>query len=419
MTTLSELRIPHSGSVENAKLVSWLIAEGAAFSAGQALYEIETDKTVMEVEAEADGVLARCEAEVGAEMKVGDRVGWTAPVGATASDLAAAVRALDASSSAAPAAAPPAAPTSSAASVDAGAATARPAAEAGARLSPLVRRLAAEHGVDLATVTGTGAGGKITGDDVLNAAKGGSAGVPTLPGYEAVAVKAVANSSRRKAIARRLLESARNTATLTADMQIDLTMLLAARERLNSRRKAAGASGVSVLSFIAHDLCKVLRQRPDFNASYTESHTLLWQDLHLGVAVDSPEGLVVPVIRHADQMDVEQLDAAVRSLAARAREGKLQPADLEGATFTLSNPGSLGPVLRAEAVLNPPQVALLGLPAVLRVPVAVQAEGGAWAVEVRPVVRPSLSFDHRALDGGQVIAFLDDLRQRIETLAED
>jgi pyruvate/2-oxoglutarate dehydrogenase complex dihydrolipoamide acyltransferase (E2) component len=125
------------------------------------------------------------------------------------------------------------------------------------------------------------------------------------------------------------------------------------------------------------------------------------------------------VIRQAEQLSLAELEAAIRSLAERARQGQLRPDELEGGTFTLSNPGSLGPVLRAEAVLNPPQVALLGLPAMLRVPVAVAGADGKYEIAVRPVMRPSLTFDHRALDGGQVIHFLNELRHLLEGASAD
>jgi pyruvate/2-oxoglutarate dehydrogenase complex dihydrolipoamide acyltransferase (E2) component len=123
---------------------------------------------------------------------------------------------------------------------------------------------------------------------------------------------------------------------------------------------------------------------------------------------------VVPVIRAADTLSVNQLHTAIQALALRARDGSLQQSELEGGTFTVSNPGSLGPVLRAEAIINLPQVAILGLPAIIRTPVAIEEPDGTYTVAVRPVIRPSLSFDHRALDGGHVIAFLSDLKQLLE-----
>src|SRR5262245_21257047 len=188
MGMLTELKIPHMGSVENAKVLGWLVPEGGAFKAGQPLYEIETDKTVLEVEAEADGVLARCEAREGDEKKVGDRVGYAAPVGSSRSDIDAALRAL----------AEPAAEIAPAATrVDVAGASDAPS---GARISPLVRRLAAEHGVDLSKLEGSGPGGRIVGDDVLRAAQvktGSETSTGALPGYEGIPVDAVPNTARR------------------------------------------------------------------------------------------------------------------------------------------------------------------------------------------------------------------------------
>lgn len=135
--------------------------------------------------------------------------------------------------------------------------------------------------------------------------------------------------------------------------------------------------------------------------------------VHLGIAVDTPEGLVVPVVRNAESLNARGLTDAIAALADKARAGTLRPQDMEGGTFTISNPGSMGPVVRAEALLNPPQVALLGLPGIVRAPVAIK-DGDGWAMAVRPLLRLSLSFDHRALDGGPVIAFLNTLKATLE-----
>ena len=151
------------------------------------------------------------------------------------------------------------------------------------------------------------------------------------------------------------------------------------------------------------------------NASYTDSHTLLWKVVNLGIGVDTPEGLIVPTLRDASTLTVQQIDTAIADLALRARAGNLAATELDGGTFTISNPGAIGPVLRAEAILNPPQVALLGLPGIVRLPIAIETAAGEYRVEVRPVLRPSLTFDHRALDGGPVIRFLNDLKAALES----
>jgi len=423
MTNLKELRIPHMGSVENARLVTWHIEQGAAYAAGQVLYEVETDKTLTEVAADEDGVLAHRVADEGDEMKVGDLVGWWAAAGTSAEALAAAVLAMKSGRVAETG--------SSAAQVGV---RVSPVAvipdrqEAGAaedtRISPRVRQLAREHGIDLATVVGTGPGGRISGDDVLRVAAGtrsssapaaSSEGVELPAGYTGIPCEVRANSTRRRTIARRLAESARSAPHLTADMQIDLGALLEIRSQLNTRRKADGLATVSVLSFIAAAVCRLLPQHPDLNATFTDAHTLHWRIVNLGIAVDTPDGLVVPVIRDAARLELAELNDAIATIATRAREGTLRADELEGGTFTISNPGSMGPVLRAEAILNPPQVALLGLPGMLHAPVAIEDGHGGHRVEVRPLLRPALTFDHRALDGGQVIRFLNALKRELET----
>lgn len=414
---LAELRIPRMGSVENATVVSWRIEERETFVAGQAICELETDKTVTELEAESAGMLAKKLAEAGDELKVGDLIALTAPPDVSSDAIDRALEARQKPASLSVTAAPVAVSASEASAPQASASGATPAGLE--RISPLVRRLAKEHGVDLGTVLGTGLGGKITGDDVLRVAgavvqAGSTSQVPLPAGYNGVPNEVRPHSTRRKAIARRLVESARTAPHLTADMQIDLSSLLSKRKQLNAARQTAGQSGISLLAFIAQATANLLLKHGDLNATFTESHQVLWKTVNLGIGVDTPDGLVVPVIRNAERLSVEQLAAAIEGLAANARRGALKAQDLDGGTFTISNPGALGPVLRAEAVLNPPQVALLGLPGMLHTAVAVETSPGDYRVEVRPIIRPSLTFDHRALDGGHVIRFLNDLKAVLE-----
>jgi len=420
MTLLRDLTIPRMGSVENARLVSWRVAEGARFVAGAVLCDVETDKTLTEVEADGDGILARQLAAEGDELKVGDLIGLVADSGSSLDAITEALRAREYAAGRSV----PAEPDTSARSVDAAqpattgdASRAAEPTSAAAKLSPYARRLARERGVELSTTRGTGPGGRITGDDVLQASVdaatvSGAAASSELPGYDGIPVDREAHSTRRRAIARRLAESARTAPHLTADMQVDMTALLAARQR----SKTSQSSPVSMLGYIAHATAQLLKRHPKLNAAFTDSHLLRWQVVNLGIAVDTPEGLVVPVIRGAEDLSLAQVSSAIGDLATRGRAGTLRSAELEGGTFTISNPGSLGPVLRAEAILNPPQVALLGLPAMIHAPVAVETSPQQFAVEVRPLLRPSLTFDHRALDGGDVIRFLNDFKAMLEAL---
>jgi len=230
-------------------------------------------------------------------------------------------------------------------------------------------------------------------------------------GYEDIPREVIRLRARRKAIARNM-EAARQVPCLTADMQIDLSELLAARAEHNA---AVGADGkVSILAFLARAAVSALGEFPGLNATYAGNAVLQWTPVNLAVAVDSPGGLVVPVIADAQRMNVVQIGTRIAELAARAREGALGLEDLAGGTFTLSNPGSVGPVLRAEALLNPPQVALLGLPGLKKIPVVVTSLEGEDQVAVRTVVCPSLTFDHRVIDGAEVVRFLDAMRHRVE-----
>ena len=235
-------------------------------------------------------------------------------------------------------------------------------------------------------------------------------------GYGEVPHTVVRLKARRRAVARNLTLAAA-IPSLTADVQVDLTALLAARAEWNT---ANPEEKVSVLAFLARACVHALSEHPDLNASYTDTALIRWDTVHLGVAVDSPGGLVVPVVRDAQHLGVRELAAAVKDLAERARGRGLSAEDLTGGTFTLSNPGAVGPSLRAEALLNPPQVALLGLPGVRRIPVVVPGPDGAEVVEIRSVICPSLTFDHRAFDGGEAIRYLSTLTAAVQswTLAD-
>ncbi|MFC5950464.1 2-oxo acid dehydrogenase subunit E2 [Pseudonocardia lutea] len=229
-------------------------------------------------------------------------------------------------------------------------------------------------------------------------------------GYADVPHTRVRLKARRRAIARNL-EAAARIPSLTADVQMDMTALLAARSEWNAGHPEAK---LSVLAFLMRAAVAALRVHPDLNASYTETAMLQWSTVNLGVAVDSPGGLVVPVVRAAERLGVAELGVAVKDLAERVRGRGLTGEDLVGGTFTVSNPGAVGPSLRAEALLNPPQVGLLGLPGLRRVPIVVGA-GAEERVEIRSVLCPSLTFDHRALDGGEAIRYLTTLTAAVES----
>ncbi|MBT2248185.1 2-oxo acid dehydrogenase subunit E2 [Arthrobacter sp. BHU FT2] len=232
------------------------------------------------------------------------------------------------------------------------------------------------------------------------------AATPELPpGYEDIGFEVVRFPPRRRAIARNM-EAAAAIPSLTADLQVDLTTLLAVRSRWEGDRP-------SIMAFIAKAAAEALMEFPDLNATYTERHLIRWGTVNLSIAVDTPGGLVTPVLRDAHKRSAPEISNEIAGLAKRAHDRTLQPSDFAGGTFTLSNPGAIGPSLRAEALLNPPQVALLGLPGIRKIPVVVGTPDEE-RIAVRSTIAPSLTFDHRPVDGSTAVKFLMALRDRLE-----
>ena len=435
-TVLIEVKIPHMGSVENATVTQWYKAEGDAVTEDDVICEIQTDKVVTEINAPSAGVLARILAAEGDDTPVGTVIALLADPSAAPDEVAAGLAAYTAGDAALPPHTSDVTPAATPTPPEP--VTSRPGQP---RPSPLVRRLASEHAIVLDTVTGTGPGGRVTRDDLLGVINGTTSATPPAPtapapatpptaprpapapavgtsslpaGYQDVPHDAVPLSAQRRAIADNLATSARTAPQLTADVDVDLSWLSDVRAQLNASRQAGGATKLSFLPFIARAACATLTEHRDLNATYTGSHLVRWEPINLSVAVDSPAGLMVPVIDDAGRFTVTALADLLDTLSAKARDGKLAATDVQRGTFTLSNPGSVGPVERAEAILNPPQVALLGLTAIKRRPVALVSPDGDEYVGIRPILRLSLTFDHRAIDGAPVIRFLTDLKGRLE-----
>ncbi|WP_347352781.1 2-oxo acid dehydrogenase subunit E2 [Intrasporangium sp.] len=236
--------------------------------------------------------------------------------------------------------------------------------------------------------------------------------VPSLPeAYESIPCVTHRHTPRRRAVARSMTLAAQ-VPTLTADVRVDLSQLMSVRADWGHNGGAAGRP--SVLALIAWNAVRALDAFPALNASWSEQALLAWEPVNLAIAVDTPKGVVAPVIRRAETLNAAELTAAFAAVADRARGRGLSLADLEGGTFTISNPGAVGPAIRAEALLNVPQVALLGLPGIVRQPIVV-GTGQDERVEIRSTISPSLTFDHRAIDGADAIRYLVALRDHIET----
>jgi pyruvate dehydrogenase E2 component (dihydrolipoyllysine-residue acetyltransferase) len=425
----TEVKLPRLGQgMESGVVVRWLKQEGDHVSRGDPLYELDTEKVTQEVEAEADGVLAKIvvtqgEVEVGATLAVIETDGAVDGAAPAAETLAPA--APQAAAEPEPAgepepAAEPAAVAEAPAEAPAAPEPARPtpgepATPAGTRgaarptllkASPLARRIARERGVDLASVRGTGPDGRILAEDVEKAHAGAPSVAPGAPAAPAEAVEVVQLSSVRKTIAKRLTE-AWTAPVFQLGVSADMAEALALRERLVDRLEE-GDVKPTVNDLLVKLAAVSLSRHAPVNATFSGEEIQRHPTPHVGIAVAAPQGLVVPVIRDAGRLTVQEIARARADLVGRARDNKLTFGDLEGGTFTISNLGMFG-VEQFTAVLNPPQVAILAVGAVKDE--AVVRDGD---LDVAPIVHLVLTCDHRAIDGADGASFLQTLVALIE-----
>ena len=310
--------------------------------------------------------------------------------------------------------------------------------------SPVARRMAARNSVDLGSIQGSGRAGRIRKADVEAAIAGGvssparatapssssgagavspvrapapgtSLGAADLPvGYENVPHEVVKTSRVRQLIAEHMVRSRQTAAHMTTEVDVDVSAVVRARAELNTARLAAGEAKLSYLPFIARAACVALGDHPELNATFLGERTIHWGAVNLGIAVDTPEGLLVPVVRDCDRLAVPAIGDAIADLAERARGRKLTPDDLVGGTFTLSNPGSVGAV-SAPAIINQPQVAILGVPTIQRRPWVIADEHGEESIAIRPILRLAVTFDHRAVDGAGATRFAVAVKDSLES----
>ncbi len=397
----TEIFMPRMGyDMTEGKLVRWLKHEGDTVGKGEAVAEIETDKVVIEVEAFAAGVLRRIEVAEGSTVPVGTRIGIVA-----AADEALPVAAsTPRPTNAAPATVAPAAPAAS--SSAAASAPARGESASAVNASPLARRLAHEHGIDLATVTGSGPGGKISREDILAAVAAAGTGSSSPPAA-ALADEHLPLSRLHQTMGRRMLESKTQVPHFYLTMQVDMTEAMALRERLNAEAGGAAAR-MSVNDLIVKASADALRAFPAFNAAFAGDHLELRRAINVCIAVALDDGLVTPVLHEVDRKPLAQIAQESAALVERTRAGKNRPEDYEGGTFTVSNLG-MYKVDTFTAIINPPQAAILAVGAVRRTPVYVGDE-----LQPRAMLNLTLSTDHRIADGAAAARFLGAIREALE-----
>lgn len=406
MATL--LRMPEvAANSTHATLSAWTRQEGDTVAAGDCLAEIETDKAVVEFNAEAAGVLGRLLVQAGQEVEVGAPIAVLLAEGETAANV-------DALLQAAGAAAPTAAPAQQQSAAPVSAAVTSATSDAGERLraSPLARRLAAQRGMALAGLAGSGPNGRIVKIDIERASSQATAGAAVPAAAAPVSAPAgaagyteVPHSNMRRTIARRLSESKSTVPHFYLSVDCRMERLLALRAEIN----AAAGRKISVNDFIVRAVAVALREVPQANVGWTDSAMRQYQQADIAVAVSTDSGLITPIVRAADSKTLSQISQEIADLAARARAGQLRPEEYQGGSMSVSNLGMYG-VGEFAAIINPPQAAILAVGASRQQPVV---EGG--ELKVGTVMRCTLSVDHRAIDGALAAQWLAAFQRAIES----
>ncbi len=407
-----------SPTMEEGRLVEWKKQEGDAVAAGEILAEVETDKAVMDLTARAAGVLLRQAIPAGTTVPVGQLVGV---IGAKGEDIATIVGAAS-TKGAAPATrpTPPAAPTPASAPVadpapvpspPVAATVTVPAGDGRVKASPLARKIAADTGVDLSRVRGSGPEGRIIVRDLANPAAAASrpaAAVASAGGEAIVGFTDVSLTQIRKTIAKRLAQSIGPVPTFYLTTEVDMERVAVAREALNARAEAEKRPKVSFNDIIIKATALALRQHPACNAWWLDDRIRYWNEIHVSMAVAVEDGLITPIIRHADRKSLREIGAEAKDLAGRARERRLMPEEYTGGTFSVSNLGMFE-IDQFTAVINPPEAGILAIGSIVAKPVA-----EADRVVVRRRMRITMSCDHRVIDGATGAAFLKTLKQMLE-----
>ena len=391
MTT--EITVPTLGeSVTEATIAKWFKNVGDAVKADEPLVELETDKVTVEVPAPAAGVLVEIVAAAGATVGVGSVLGV---IGAGSGAIAA------------PAAKPAAAPAPAPAPPPAA-----PAATRGPAVTPAAK-ICADLGVNPIAIAGSGKGGRVTKGDVLAAATAPAAApkpaAPSGPRPKAGLEDRVAMSRLRRRIAERLKEAQNTAAMLTTFNEVDMTALFALRNQYKDQFEKKHGTKLGFMSFFVKACITALKDWPAVNAEIDGTDLVYKKYYDIGVAVGTPQGLVVPVVREADKLSFAEVEQTIAGLGKKARDGKLAMEDLQGGTFTISNGGVYGSLM-STPILNTPQSGILGMHKVQQRPM-VMPDG---KIEARPMMYLALSYDHRIIDGREAVSFLVRVKECIE-----
>ena len=435
-------------SVTEGTVTTWLKAEGDTVEQDEPILEVSTDKVDTEVPAPASGVLQRIVVGEDETVSVGTVLAYigdgSAPAPAPAAP-AAPVAAAPAPAAPAPVAPPaPATPVTppapaAPAPVAAPAAPAAPApvatgAEPGGYVTPIVRKLARENDIDLASLKGTGVGGRIRRQDVEDAIKAAEeakraaeaakaapapaaapAAAKSKPSAEADQLRGTTQkmSRMRQVISKRMVESLQVAAQLTTVVEADVTKIFALRAAKKNEFQEKTGTKLTFLPFFVKAATDTLKSHPKINASIDDKNVHYWDHEHIGIAVDAPKGLMGPVIKDAGDLNIAGIAKAINDKAARVRNGSIAPDELSGSTFTITNTGSAG-ALFDTPIINQPEVAILGIGTIVKRPAVIRDADGNEVIGLRNMVYLALSYDHRLVDGADAGRYLSDLKRRLE-----
>ena len=460
--TQVEVVMPQMGvSVSEGTITKWLKQEGEPIARDEALLEISTDKVDTEIPSPGDGIVAKILVAEGETVEVGTVLAVIAPEGAEVSAPAPAEAPPEAAASETAEPAAPPQPTAAPA----------PVAQSGdgngrTFLSPVVARIASEHGVDPTAVLGTGAGGRVTKKDILAFVEGGGqaqaappaeaapapapapaaapepqaapaapsvapAAAPAAPAPKPVPVATAEAgepgageafepmTAMRKGIAEHMRRSLDTSAHVTSAIEVDMSKVVAIRQKLKKEYEAAYAVNPTYLAFIARATVETLREYPWINGEIRGDKIVTRNYVNLGFAVELTDGkgLIVPVVKNTEGLNLLGMARAVSEIAARARDKKLMPDEVQGGTFTITNPGGYG-TFHGTPVISQPQAGILGTYAVVKRPWVIQDELGQDVIAIRPIMNLTLTYDHRLVDGALAGRFLRDLRKRLESWGE-
>lgn len=467
--TLVDVVMPQMGvSVSEGTITKWVKSEGEAIEADETLLEISTDKVDTEVPSPATGIVQQILVQEGETVDVGTKLAVIAPEGAEAAAEAEAPAEAPAEPQAEATPEPATQQAAAESAAASGAEGETPAAEApappapaetpapappadgqaeGARfVSPVVARIAAEHGVDVGQVPGTGRAGRVTKKDILGFVESGEAAAPAAPAApapeqapaapaapapKAAPAPAAAPaepgegettepvSAMRRGIAEHMRRSLDTSAHVTSAIEVDMSRVVAIREKLKKEYQASYGVNPTYLAFVARAAVETLKDYPWVNGELRGDSIVTRNHVNLGFAVELKDGkgLIVPVLKNAETLNLLGVAKGVADLAARARDKQLLPDDVQGGTFTITNPGGYG-TFHGTPVISQPQSGILGTYAVVKRPWVVQDEMGEDVIAIRPIMNVTLTYDHRLVDGAYAGRFLRDLRERLQTWGE-